>query len=59
MVFYVSIGIKREKCTYRNNDSSHNYVHIRLDMSSLKAKKTHGFKSSIVINVYPLDILSI
>ena len=25
----------------------------------LKAKKTHGFKSCIVISVYPLDILSI
>ena len=26
---------------------------------SLKAKKTHGFKSCIVISVYILDILSI
>ena len=25
----------------------------------LKAKKTHGFNSCIVISVYPLDILSI
>ena len=26
---------------------------------TLKAKKTHGFNSCIVISVYPLDILSI
>ena len=25
----------------------------------LKAKKTHGFSSCIVMNVYPFDILSI
>ena len=28
-------------------------------ISSLKAKKTHGFNSCFVIGVYPLDILSI
>ena len=28
-------------------------------LATLKAKKTHGFNSCIVISVYPLDILSI
>ena len=41
MLFYVSIGIKKEKCISKSNDSPPN-VHIRLDMSSLNNMKMHG-----------------
>ena len=34
------------------------YFHIFSFLIHLKAKKTHGFKSCIVISVYPLDIPS-
>ena len=38
MVYYASIGIKREKRIFRNNDSPP-YVHIRFDISSLSDAK--------------------
>ena len=44
----------------KKNTNMHGHVQVTSKKAKcLKAKKTHGFNSCIVISVYPLDIMLI